>query len=207
MRLFYLAILLHTATSQYPRAPSFFELAYQTPDRQQRQQLTDPFGFVRGLYSYVDPTGHTVSVKYNTPKPRSFAANFFDRSQYLNSPLLSPITAPAFPESYAPESGELPEQVPRFPDLNSTAGVDLRPPPFAENLFKPALVQFPAESAGQLQEYTKALQVYAQEDAKALQDLNAAGEQSSTVGSSSTTAQPVSYVNVNFGNHNYAYSV
>lgn len=205
MRLFYLAVMLHTAKSQFPRTPSFYELAYQTPDGQQRQQITDPFGFVRGLYSYVDPAGHTVSVKYNTPKPSGFASSFFDKSRFLNSPSLIPrISIPALQESYVPQSGELPEQVPRFPDFNSTSSaVELRSPPSAESLFRPSLVPYPAETTGQMDEFKKALQEIAQEDANALQDLNISG----AVGSTSTTSRPSSFVTVNFGTNNYAYSV
>lgn len=126
-----------SAYSQQQRlSPQHFVLTnFENSNGQFRQQFLDPFGNAHGVYSYINPSGQVVRVQYSTG------------------------AHPLRKFSYEPSLG--------YVGAGSTLSLSRSEPYATEQnnvtvpLFTPAVVQYPAASPGQLENYRKALEEYA----------------------------------------------
>lgn len=129
--------LLFATLGHTQRIPSnFFLTDFHNSNGQFRQQFFDPYGNAHGAYSYVNPSGQIVRVQYSTgaAQPQRIL--------------------PQFPTIFSSRYQDNFEDVFNTPlETNSTAP--------ARNLFTPAVSQYPAATAGQLENYRKALEEYA----------------------------------------------
>lgn len=136
--LYVLALFISLVNTQQPSA-HYFLTDFDNSNGQFRQQFFDTFGNAHGVYSYVNPSGQLVRVQYSTgvqPLARTFS-------------LLS------LPSASLPRYTTSPRNDLYNTGRNITASLS--------NLFTPATVQYPAASAGQLENYRKALEQYANE--------------------------------------------
>ncbi|XP_059485178.1 uncharacterized protein LOC132202345 [Neocloeon triangulifer] len=79
---------------------------YRTDDGQQRSESTDGQGNVRGEYSYVDPNGKTITVKYTAGKD-----GFKVEGDHLpKAPAVPAPAAPAAPEYRRPQQQQWNQQ-------------------------------------------------------------------------------------------------
>lgn len=130
-----LVLLASLAHTQRP--PTHYILTdFENFNGQFRQQFFDPYGNAHGVYSYVNPSGQLVRVQYSTGAQPPAPV-----PQPFSGPILRYVTTPSN-EIYNP-------------------GGNVTTPP--TKLFTPAVVQYPTATAGQLENYRKALEQYANE--------------------------------------------
>lgn len=145
-----LSLLATPTFSQHPPYP-FTLTGFETSDGQFRQQFFDPYGNAHGVYSYINPSGQVVRVQYSTGALPTQLLPF----SLTPAPLrrYEPATTEYFVGS-STFASELARSELYTAERNATELV-------VDDLFRPAVVQFPAASAGQLENYRKALEQYA----------------------------------------------
>lgn len=178
--------MLSSAYSQFPATAT----NYQTADSG-RQETIDEQGNVQGQYSYVDPNGKTITVKYTAGKngfqvqgdhlpvaPQGFQAeNTIPKSyqQFQPIPQVQPFQPTqhglqsfqnlnSFPRSYQ-QQNQLYHPQYQSPGLGQFGG-QYNQQTLNKNLFTPAANPYPAASAGQYENYKKALEEEKEEAAK-----------------------------------------
>ncbi|KAF4520511.1 hypothetical protein B566_EDAN004816 [Ephemera danica] len=115
---------------------------YRTDDGQQRSESVDGQGNVRGEYSYVDPNGKTITVRYTAGKdgfrvegdhlPQAPAAPQaaapqqpqYNPQQYQPQPQYNPQQYQPQPQ-YQPQAQTAQQQLQNFPSLSAPNGNNL----------------------------------------------------------------------------------
>lgn len=135
-----LAVLVPLANSQH-----FIWTDFDHSGGQFRQQFFDPYGNAHGVYSYVNPSGQIVRVQYSTGALPATQRTF----PFLQQFSIPSVSAPVARYFTSPTNEFV------STERNETAPLT--------NLFTPAVVQYPVATAGQLENYRKALEQYAKE--------------------------------------------
>lgn len=137
-------LVLFASLAHCQRLPiHYFLTDFENSNGEFRQQFFDRSGNAHGIYSYVNPSGQIVRVQYSTgAQPPAPVFPFQQLSVQYASTLPPRYVETSRKETYNPVQ-------------NVTAPLN--------NLFTPAVVQYPTATAGQLENYRKALEQYANE--------------------------------------------
>lgn len=198
--------LIGTTLCQYVNYDPRAATNYQTADSA-RQESVDQEGTVNGQYSYIDPNGKTISVKYTAGKegfkvigdhlpvapqvhsvqsqqplykpqsyheptyqPASYQRPIYEQQFHQQSIQQQSFQQPTYQQpSYQQPAyqnfNHLPQPQSYQQHLQTQAPVPYQP---QKSLFAPAQNPYPAASAGQIQNYQKALEEEREEAQKAL---------------------------------------
>lgn len=145
-----LALFASAASSQFA-PPHFVPTYFDNSNGQFRQEFFDTYGNAHGVYSYINPSGQVVRVQYSTgvspSQPPPPQQQIFTGFPAAPLPRYEPST----------ENSLVPQKELYSPKNNVAI-------PVGANLFTPAVVQYPAATAGQLDNYRKALEEYAAQE-------------------------------------------